>query len=577
MNVDGKHYRTIWLKEDDDRVVQIIDQRNLPHEFIIEDLGNVFAFARAIKDMHVRGAGLIGAAAGYGMYIASLEAEKNAKSIEEFNSFLELSGDFLKSTRPTAVNLAWAVNRQIKEISKGESIQEKIKIALETAQEIADEDAEFCKRLGEHGSKIIEEISKQKNGEVVNILTHCNAGWLAFVDYGSATAPIYEAHNKGIKVHVWVDETRPRNQGARLTAWELEKHGVPYTVIADNVGGHLMQHGKVDMVIVGTDRTTYTGDVANKIGTYLKALAAKDNGVPFYVALPSSTFDWEIKDGVKEIPIEQRGDIEVKYARGFYEGKIKEVLLTPENANSANYAFDVTPRRLITGLITERGICGANEEEVLKMFPEYKIQNSQDPKEQKKTGYVGVKFKTEMIDETIPENSYQLEKLKYWCKVFHDKNLAPPYEGGSYGNLSYRTGGNSFIITASSHSLEKSCSNDSFVSVDSVDFQNGIVCAKGSKKPSSEAMVHASIYNERKDIQAIFHGHSSEISLRAKELGIPETKKEEPYGTIELVNAILEILDYNSFIEMKNHGFISLGKTLDEAGNLALEYMRKCE
>ncbi len=368
MNIGGKHYRTIWLKEDDDQVVQIIDQRNLPHEFIIEDLRTVDDFARAIKDMHVRGAGLIGATAGYGMYIATLESAKD----DSFDDSVKKLGDKLISTRPTATNLAWAVNRQLNEISKGNSIDEKISIALKTAKEIADEDAEFCRRLGEHGVKIIEEISKKKDGEPVNILTHCNAGWLAFVDYGSATAPIYAAFDKGIKVHVWVDETRPRNQGARLTAWELLNHGVPHTVIPDNVGGHLMQHGMVDMVIVGTDRTTYTGDVANKIGTYLKALAAKDNNVPFYVALPSSTFDWKMRDGVKEIPIEQRGDEEVKYARGFNEGKIKEVLLTPEKSPSANYAFDVTPRKLITGLVTERGICKASEEGVLELYPEHK-------------------------------------------------------------------------------------------------------------------------------------------------------------------------------------------------------------
>jgi methylthioribose-1-phosphate isomerase len=368
MNINKKHYRTIWLKEDDNKIVQIIDQRNLPHEFIIEDLTNVDQVAIAIKDMHVRGAGLIGATAGYGMYIASLQA----KETENFNESLNKFAEQLVATRPTATNLKWAVDRQLDEIKKGKDIKEKIEIAKKIAIEIADEDAEFCKRLGEHGSKIIEEISKKKNGEVVNILTHCNAGWLAFVDYGSATAPIYAAFDKGIKVHVWVDETRPRNQGARLTAWELEGHGVPYTVIADNVGGHLMQHGKVDMCIVGTDRTTYTGDVANKVGTYLKALAAKDNNVPFYVALPSSTFDWEMKDGIKEIPIEQRGDIEVKFARGFYENKITEVLLTPKNAKSANYAFDVTPRRLVTGLITERGICKANEEDVLELYPEKK-------------------------------------------------------------------------------------------------------------------------------------------------------------------------------------------------------------
>ncbi|MCK5043612.1 S-methyl-5-thioribose-1-phosphate isomerase, partial [Candidatus Pacearchaeota archaeon] len=282
---------------------------------------------------------------------------------------LDEAGEKLRATRPTAVNLAWAIDRQLKSIKNAE---DKVGVALKTAKKIADEDADFCKRLGEHGLKIIEEISQKKDGEVVNILTHCNAGWLAFVDFGSATAPIYAAHDKGIKVHVWVDETRPRNQGARLTAWELGQHGVPHTVISDNAGGHLMQHGKIDMCITGTDRTTYTGDVANKIGTYLKALAAKDNNIPFYVALPSSTFDWKIKNGVEEIPIEQRGDEEVKYAQGLIDGEIKKVLLTPKNSPAANFAFDVTPRRLITGLITERGVCEANEASILKLYPEHK-------------------------------------------------------------------------------------------------------------------------------------------------------------------------------------------------------------
>ena len=358
MNVNKKHYRTIWVKESDERIIQIIDQRSLPHKFIIEDLKSVDDFVRAIKDMHVRGAPLIGAAAGFGMYIAVLN-----------NNNLNETSKKLKATRPTAVNLAWAVDRQLKAI---ENTEDKVKIALETAKNIADEDADFCKKIGEHGTKIIEEISKNKNGGLVNILTHCNAGWLAFVDYGSATAPIYSAHDKGIKVHVWVDETRPRNQGAGLTAWELLQHGVPHTVISDNAGGHLMQHGLVDMCIVGTDRTTYTGDVANKIGTYLKALAAKDNNIPFYVALPSSSFDWKIKNGIKEIPIEQRGDEEVKYAHGLINGRIKKVLLTPKDSPAANFAFDVTPRRLITGLITERGICEANEESILNLYPEHK-------------------------------------------------------------------------------------------------------------------------------------------------------------------------------------------------------------
>jgi len=368
MNVDGKHYRTIWAKENDNKVIQIIDQRNLPHEFIIEDLTSVNEVARAIKDMHVRGAGLIGATAGYGMYLAALEAADKSS----FDSSLADSANMLKSTRPTAVNLAWAVERQLARIAEGETIAEKNMIALLTATEIADEDADYCKRLGEHGVKIIEEISRKKDGDTVNLLTHCNAGWLAFVDYGSATAPIYAAFDKGINIHVWVDETRPRNQGARLTAWELGQHGVPHTVIPDNVGGHLMQHGLVDLVITGTDRTTYTGDVANKIGTYLKALAAKDNEVPFYVALPSSTFDWETSDGVADIPIEERGEEEVKYIQGMTSSGMRKVLLTPESSPATNYAFDVTPRRLITGLITERGICAAHEDGVLDLYPEHR-------------------------------------------------------------------------------------------------------------------------------------------------------------------------------------------------------------
>lgn len=368
MNVNGKHYRTIWLKEDDPTVVQIIDQRQLPHEFVVEELATVADVARAIKDMHVRGAGLIGATAGYGMYVAALHAPKS--SVEAFMAALQADGLTLIATRPTAVNLEWAVQRQLATIAAATGIEAKIETALQMARIIADEDAEFCREIGQHGLRLIEEISRRKPGQPVNVLTHCNAGWLAFVDYGTATAPIYAAHDQGIKVHVWVDETRPRNQGAQLTAWELGQHGVPHTIIADNVGGHLMQHGLVDLVITGTDRTTYTGDVANKIGTYLKALAAHDNGVPFYVALPSSTFDWQMRDGVKEIPIEQRDATEVRYISGRHEGETKTVLLTPENSPAANYAFDVTPARLITGLITERGICPASAAGVLGLYPE---------------------------------------------------------------------------------------------------------------------------------------------------------------------------------------------------------------
>jgi methylthioribose-1-phosphate isomerase len=369
MRAYGQHYRTIWLKEDEPGVVQIIDQRHLPHQFVVEDLASVATVAAAIADMHVRGAGLIGATAGYGMYIAALHAPRSSPGA--FMAALLRAGAQLKATRPTAVNLEWAVNRQLAAIeAAGSDPAARIQAALATAQAIADEDADFCRRIGQHGKAFIQEISQRKGGQPVNILTHCNAGWLAFVDYGSATAPIYAAHDEGVAVHVWVDETRPRNQGARLTAWELGQHGIPHTVIVDNVGGHLMQHGLVDVVIVGADRVLYTGDVANKIGTYLKALAAHDNGVPFYVALPSSTFDWELRDGVVEIPIEQRDATEVKYIEGLHDDKSLSVLLAPADSPAANYAFDVTPARLVTGLITERGICAASEDGILGMYPE---------------------------------------------------------------------------------------------------------------------------------------------------------------------------------------------------------------
>ena len=358
MNVRGQHYRTIWPKPGDERVIQIIDQRFLPHQFVIEDVQSVAEMARAIQEMQVRGAGLIGAAAAYGMYLATFEPDPMAAAQQ------------LRATRPTAVNLGWAIERQLKSMADAKSSEERQRIAFQTAREIADEDAEYCRRIGEHGLELIRGLSEKKDGAPVNILTHCNAGWLAFVDYGSATSPIYAAHDAGIPVHIWVDETRPRSQGSKLTAWELGQHGVPHTVIADNTGGHLMQRGKVDAVMVGTDRTTYTGDVANKIGTYLKALAAKDNSVPFYVALPSSSFDWSIRDGVREIPIEERGSEEVNYAEGVHEGQRVEVRVTPENSPAANFGFDVTPRKLVTGLITERGICEANEESILGLFPE---------------------------------------------------------------------------------------------------------------------------------------------------------------------------------------------------------------
>jgi methylthioribose-1-phosphate isomerase len=367
VKVGGKHFRTIWRKPDDERVVQLIDQRFLPHDFVIEEVRTVEQMATAIREMHVRGAGLIGASAGYGMYLAALEAA----SRESFDEHITRAANQLRGTRPTAVNLSWAIERQLQNIAAGKTVDEKITLALRTADSIADEDAEHCRMIGQHGLALIQQIAETKGNKPVNVLTHCNAGWLAFVDYGSATAPIYAGHESGLALHVWVTETRPRNQGSKLTAWELGQHGVPHTVIADSAAGHLMQRGEVDLVIVGTDRTTFTGDVANKIGTYLEALAAKANNVPFYVALPSSSIDWKMRDGLKEIPIEERGADEVKNAEGWTDERQIAVRIAPDDSPAANYGFDVTPRELISGLITERGVCEANEKSIRSLFPEH--------------------------------------------------------------------------------------------------------------------------------------------------------------------------------------------------------------
>jgi methylthioribose-1-phosphate isomerase len=355
MKVQGKKYRTIWFENN---IVKIIDQTKLPHQFIIKDLKTVNDTINAIKTMEVRGAPLIGATAAYGLVLSLIENKDQ--------SFLKKSSEDLIASRPTAINLKWAVDRMMKKIS-GTNSKDILQIALKEAKTIVEEDIEFCKNIGLNGLKIIEKIyNKKKN--TVNILTHCNAGWLATIDWGTATSPIYHAHKKGIKVHVWVDETRPRNQGANLTSYELNEEGIPNTVIADNTGGILMQRGQVDMCIVGTDRTLSTGDVANKIGTYLKALAAKDNNIPFYVALPSSTIDWSIKNP-KDVPIEERDPTELSYIEGLDKNKkLQKVLIYPQKSEVLNLAFDITPAKLVTGLITEKGICPASEKELKKLF-----------------------------------------------------------------------------------------------------------------------------------------------------------------------------------------------------------------
>jgi methylthioribose-1-phosphate isomerase len=373
VKVGGQHFRTIWLKPSNEQVVQLIDQRFLPHRFVIEEIKTVAQMATAIREMHVRGAGLIGASAAYGMYLAAIEAASSPDP-SGFDQHVANAAAQLKTTRPTAVNLTWAIEQQLTSIASEpdwrKTAQEKIALTLRTAKQIAEQDEEHCRMIGQHGLNLIEQVARTKKGKPVNVLTHCNAGWLAFVDYGSALAPVYAAHDRGLPVHVWVDETRPRSQGSKLTAWELGQHGVQHTIIADSAAGHLMQRGAVDLVIVGSDRTTRTGDVANKIGTYLKALAAQDNKVPFYVALPSSSFDWKIRDG-SEIPIEERGAEELKRADGWRNGEMLEVSVAPEHSPAANYGFDVTPRRLVTGLITERGVCKADEKSILELFPEH--------------------------------------------------------------------------------------------------------------------------------------------------------------------------------------------------------------
>ncbi len=362
MKVDGRHFRSIWL-EPDGWSVGAIDQRRLPHEFVIARIESVDAAADAIRGMLVRGAPLIGATAAYGMALA-MRADSSDAALDQ-------AYRLLVATRPTAINLKWALD-QMQQALRPLSPSVRAEAAYVRAGEIAEEDVAINREIGRHGLALIEEVAaRKKPGEPVNILTHCNAGWLATVDWGTATAPIYLAHDRGLPIHVWVDETRPRNQGASLTAWELGHHGVPHTVIADNTGGHLMQHGMVDMAIVGTDRVTANGDVCNKIGTYLKALAAHDNGLPFYVALPSPTIDFSIDDGLSQIPIEQRAADEVATMTGrTVDGRIETVRVVPEGSPIANYGFDVTPSRLVTGLITERGLLKADRNALRRAFPE---------------------------------------------------------------------------------------------------------------------------------------------------------------------------------------------------------------
>ena len=362
MNVDGTPYRTIWLA-DDGWSVGIIDQTRLPHAFVTARLTSVAETAEAIRAMRVRGAPLIGAAAAYGMCLQARH--------DDSDDALDAASALLLAARPTAVNLRWALDA-MREVVRAARRNDRVSAAYAKAAAICEDDVATCRAIGEHGLALIREAWRRRGGDgPVNLLTHCNAGWLATVDWGTALAPVYMAHDAGVPVHVWVGETRPRNQGAALTAWELGQHGVPHTVIADSAGGHLMQRGRVDLCITGTDRTAANGDVGNKIGTYPKALAARDNGVPFYVALPHSSIDWQIDDGIADIPIEERAADEVTRVIGRTEtGEVTAVTITPEGSAAANYAFDVTPARLVSGLITERGVCAASRAGLLSLYPE---------------------------------------------------------------------------------------------------------------------------------------------------------------------------------------------------------------
>lgn len=368
MLINNKPHHSIWLHPTDPAVVQTFDQRKLPFEIEIVDFRSPKDAYEAIRSMLVRGAPLIGATGAFGLYLAACKALTMPEELAQL--YLQDWNDQLLSARPTAVNLQWALERVYSGMMKGTNADERMRLALESVKEVLEREISMSWKIGEHGLELIRTISRIKGGEPVNILTHCNAGWIACIDYGTALAPVYLAKEHGIAVHVWVDETRPRNQGARLTAWELSENGIPHHLITDNAGGHLMQHGMVDMVIVGSDRTTRAGDVANKIGTYLKALAAFDNGIPFYAALPSSTIDWAIRDGLQEIPIEERSEEEVLYVEGWDKEKIGSVRVTGSATRAVNHGFDVTPARLVTGLITERGVCPATEKGLLELFPE---------------------------------------------------------------------------------------------------------------------------------------------------------------------------------------------------------------
>ena len=557
MNVNGKPRQSIWRAGG---AVKVIDQRHLPHRFVVETLRTWEDCAVALLDMHIRGAGLIGVTAGFAVWLAARAAERQGLTGKARTAFVAHAVAALKATRPTAVNLAWAADRVA-------AVAVTAAAALAEAEAILREDVAMSHRIGAHGLRLIMELSAQKRGAPVNVMTHCNAGWLAFVDLGTATAPIYLAHDAGVPVHVWVSETRPRNQGSKLTAWELGQHGVPHTIIADNAAGHLMQHGLVDLVIVGADRVTRTGFAANKVGTYLKALAARDNGVPFYVALPASTFDWTMDDGVKEIPIEERGGEEVTQLDGWCGRELWTVRVTPRGSRAANYGFDVTPPRLITGLITDRGICRADEASIRALFPE------------RAPAKVEPYLRFECIRTPASPRALETRDLRRVRQVLHGRKfIGLQADGKGYGNISCRLGrGRRFLISGTATGGLPALAPSDFVYVDRYDFARNRVWCRGALDASAESMTHAAVYEANPRIGAVIHAHDRALWERLLAADQPRTPEDAEYGTPALARAIREVVRgmkrTDGVVVMAGHaeGLVAFGRTLDEALAALLE------
>ena len=551
MNVRGKPRQSIWL---DGATVKVIDQRHLPHRLVVESLRTSRDCAVAIRDMHVRGAGLIGVTAGFGVWLAARAAERRGLDPRRRAAAIARAVAALESTRPTAVNLAWAAERVA-------AVATSAARARAEAQAILREDVEMSRRIATHGLRLMRGLAARKRGAPLHVMTHCNAGWLAFVDLGTATAPIYRAHDAGIPVHVWVSETRPRNQGAKLTAWELGQHGVPHTLIADNAAGHLLQRGQVDLVLVGADRVTRTGHVANKIGTYLKALAARESGVPFYVAVPSSTFDWTVDDALRQIPIEERGGEEVTRMDGWCDGRVRQVRIAPRDSRAANHGFDDTPPGLVTGLITDRGICRADEASIRALFPERGAV----------AGGSYLRFRCERRPGALPDPA--VRDLRRVRQVLRRRTLiGVTADGVGYGNLSRRVGrGPGFIISGTGTGGLPRLSARDFVRVDRCDIRRNRVWCRGAREASAESMTHAAVYQADPRIGAVIHAHDRSLWKRLIDGDAPRTPPRAEYGTPALARAMRAVVRAGKrpagVVAMAGHeeGLVAFGRTLDEA------------